>query len=177
MTQVSKAWRKYPDYMETLYAKDPTEMHARLVAKDMASGISAEEAFLTRLPKVVQAFEREYPQVAERYLTPMLSKVTERVEQRLMEAKARGELPKFPTGERLVESRGGALEAPVGKAEGSFAETYPTFEGYAARMKEMGIPLEVLAKEKAKSASRFVNVPANEEEYLARVIRERLGGK
>ncbi len=61
------------------------------------------------------------------------------------------------------------------KEESAFAETYPTFEGYAAEMKRMGVPLETLAVEKAKGTSRFVNVPATEEEYLARIIRERLG--
>jgi hypothetical protein len=80
MTQVSRAWRAKPDYMEKFYGADPTEMHARLVAKDVASGIPIEEAFLTRLPKVVKAFERENPEAMKSYRTPLLERLAEKTE-------------------------------------------------------------------------------------------------
>lgn len=83
ITRVSKNWRKFEDYSEVLYGKDPTEMHARLVAKDIASGIAPEEAFLARLPRVVQAFERENPGIVKNYQTPVLERVARRQEEKI----------------------------------------------------------------------------------------------
>jgi len=52
-------------------------------------------------------------------------------------------------------------------ATGKFKTTYPTFEIYKARMKELGIPLDVLQRQRAKGPS-YNSIPATEAEYMAR---------
>lgn len=80
MKEVSKGWRRHDDYMENLYDLDPTEMHARVVAIDIAKGVDPEEAFLNRLPKVVKSFENTSPDAARIYRTPMLESVARKAE-------------------------------------------------------------------------------------------------
>jgi hypothetical protein len=58
------------------------------------------------------------------------------------------------------------IASPVLGGTSRFKKVYPTFGAYVGKMKEMGIPLDLLAKQKAKGFLK--EVPANEAEYLAR---------
>jgi hypothetical protein len=99
--QVNRSWRGKTDYHTAgWYDKDPAEMLARTVAMDTAKGKDIEQAFLDRLPRVVNAFERTHPEVAEHYRTPLLERVAMKEFEKEME-----ELP------LLIQPKG----APKGK--------------------------------------------------------------
>jgi hypothetical protein len=79
---------------------------------------------------------------------------------------------KFPEkkGDKTDVERAYEIASPAMFATSKFKSLYPTFEVYAAKMKDMGIPLDLLGKQKAKGF--YKEVPANEAEYLARAGKE-----
>jgi len=84
---------------------------------------------------------------------------------------------KFPDvkGEETLREKGYRLAEEAGFAGGmsKFKEMYPTFQAYKKAMDDLKIPLDLLAKQKAKGF--YKEVPANEAEYIARAGEASVG--